>query len=147
MRLDKLTTKSQRALQEAQELAYQHSQQQVDGGHLALALAQQHDSIIPTLLQSTGVDLAKLQTDLEAGIARLAKVSGTSSADMYLSPELKQALDAAQAEATKLSDEFVSTEHLLLGLLAKGGPALSRVFENHNLRRDGLLDALGQVRV
>ncbi|HAH98902.1 MAG TPA: type VI secretion system ATPase TssH, partial [Verrucomicrobiales bacterium] len=146
MRLDKLTTKSQRALQEAQELAYQHSQQQVDGEHLALALAQQHDSIIPTLLQSTGVDLAKLQTDLEAGIARLAKVSGTSSADLYLSPELKQALDAAQAEATKLSDEFVSTEHLLLGLLAKGGAALIRTFHQNNIRRDTLLEALEKVR-
>ena len=146
MRLDKLTTKSQRALQEAQELAYQHSQQQVDGEHLALALAQQHDSIIPTLLQSTGVDLAKLQTDLEAGIARLAKVSGTSSADLYLSPELKQALDAAQAEATKLSDEFVSTEHLLLGLLAKGGATLIRAFQQNNIRRDALLEALEKVR-
>ncbi|MEE2943169.1 MAG: ATP-dependent chaperone ClpB [Verrucomicrobiota bacterium] len=146
MRLDKLTTKSQKALQEAQELAYQHSQQQVDGEHLALALAQQHDSIIPTLLQSTGVDLAKLQTDLEAGIARLAKVSGTSSADLYLSPELKQALDAAQAEATKLSDEFVSTEHLLLGLLAKGGAALIRTFLQNNIRRDTLLEALEKVR-
>ena len=146
MRLDKLTTKSQEALQEAQELAYQHSQQQVDGEHLALALAQQHDSIIPTLLQSTGVDLAKLQTDLEAGIARLAKVAGTSSADLYLSPELKQALDAAQAEATKLSDEFVSTEHLLLGLLAKGGTALIRAFHQNNIRRDTLLEALEKVR-
>ncbi|MED6313684.1 MAG: Clp protease N-terminal domain-containing protein, partial [Verrucomicrobiota bacterium] len=138
--------KSQKALQEAQELAYQHSQQQVDGEHLALVLAQQHDSIIPTLLQSTGVDLAKLQTDLEAGIARLAKVSGTSSADLYLSPELKQALDAAQAEATKLSDEFVSTEHLLLGLLAKGGATLIRAFQQNNIRRATLLEALEKVR-
>ena len=146
MRLDKLTTKSQEALQAAQELAHQHSQQQVDGEHLALALAQQQDGIIPTLLQRTGVDLAKFQADLATEIGRLAKVQGTSSADLYLSPELKQAMDAAQAEATSLGDEFISTEHLLLGLLAKGGNALGRVFKAHNLRREGLLDALGQVR-
>ncbi len=146
MRLDKLTTKSQEALQAAQELAHQHSQQQVDGEHLALALAQQHDGIIPTLLQRTGVDLAKFQADLAAEIGRLAKVQGTSSADLYLSPELKQAMDAAQTEATSLGDEFISTEHLLLGLLAKGGNALGRVFKSHNLGREGLLDALGQVR-
>jgi len=146
MRLDKLTTKSQEALQAAQELAHQHSQQQVDGEHLALALAQQQDGIIPTLLQRTGVDLAKFQADLATEIGRLAKVQGTSSADLYLSPDLKQAMDAAQAEATSLGDEFISTEHLLLGLLAKGGNALGRVFKAHNLGREGLLDALGQVR-
>ena len=146
MRLDKLTTKSQEALQAAQELAHQHSQQQVDGEHLALALAQQQDGIIPTLLQRTGVDLAKFQADLTTEIGRLAKVQGTSSADLYLSPDLKQAMDAAQAEATSLGDEFISTEHLLLGLLAKGGNALGRVFKAHNLGREGLLDALGQVR-
>ena len=146
MRLDKLTTKSQEALQAAQELAHQHSQQQVDGEHLALALAQQQDGIIPTLLQRTGVDLAKFQADLATEIGRLAKVLGTNSADLYLSPNLKQAMDAAQAEATSLGDEFISTEHLLLGLLAKGGNALGRVFKAHNLRREGLLDALGQVR-
>ena len=146
MRLDKLTTKSQEALQAAQELAHQHSQQQVDGEHLALALAQQQDGIIPTLLQRTGVDLAKFQADLATEIERLAKVQGTSSADLYLSPDLKQAMDAAQAEATSLGDEFISTEHLLLGLLAKGGNALGRVFKAHNLGREGLLDALDQVR-
>ena len=146
MRLEKLTTKSQEALQAAQELAHQHSQQQVDGEHLALALAQQQDGIIPTLLQRTGVDLAKFQADLATEIGRLAKVQGTSSADLYLSPDLKQAMDAAQAEATSLGDEFISTEHLLVGLLAKGGNALGRVFKAHNLGREGLLDALGQVR-
>ena len=146
MRLDKLTTKSQEALQAAQELAHQHSQQQVDGEHLALALAQQQDGIIPTLLQRTGVDLAKFQADLATEIGRLAKVQGTSSADLYLSPDLKQAMDAAQAEATSLGDEFISTEHLLVGLLAKGGNALGRVFKAHNLGRERLLDALGQVR-
>ena len=146
MRLDKLTVKSQEALQAAQELAHQHSHQEVDGEHLSLSLARQQDGIIPTLLQRVGVDLAKLQADLDTELARRAKVEGTSTSDLYLSSELKQALDAAHAEATQLGDEYVSTEHLLLGLLAKGGPALSRVFENYNLRRDGLLDALGQVR-
>ena len=146
MRLDKLTTKSQEALQAAQELTHQHSQQQVDGEHLALALAQQQDGIIPPLLQLTGVDLAKFRADLATEIGRLAKVQGTSSADLYLSPDLKQAMDAAQAEATSLGDELISTEHLLLGLLAKGGNALGRVFKAHNLGREGLLDALGQVR-
>ena len=146
MRLDKLTTKSQEALQAAQELAHQHSHQEVDGEHLALSLTQQQDGIIPTLLQRTGIDLAKFQADLDAELPRRAQVQGSSSADLYLSNDLKQALDDAQAEATQLGDDYVSTEHLLLGLLAKGGTALGRVFKKHNLQRDALLDALGQVR-
>ena len=146
MRLDKLTTKSQEALEAAQELAHQHTQQEVDGEHLALALTQQQDGIIPTLLKRIEVDLAKLQADLEGELAQRAKVQGASTADLYLSTELKQALDAAQAEATQLDDEYVSTEHLLLGLLAKGGSALGRVFKKHNFRRDSLLDALVHVR-
>ncbi|MBT7733376.1 MAG: hypothetical protein HN707_00565, partial [Verrucomicrobia bacterium] len=73
MRLDKLTIKSHKALQTAQELAHQHSQQQVEGEHLALALAQQQDGIIPTLLQRIGVDLGKLQSDLNNELGRLAK--------------------------------------------------------------------------
>ena len=146
MRLDKLTIKSHKALQTAQELAHQHSQQQVDGEHLALALAQQQNGIIPTLLQRIGVDLGKLQTDLNNELGRLAKVQGVSASDLYLSPELKQGLDVAQTEATQLGDEYVSTEHLLLGLLVKGGSVLGRVFEKHNLKRVTLLDALSQVR-
>ena len=146
MRLDKLTTKSQEALEAAQELAHQHTQQEVDGEHLTLALSQQQDGIIPTLLKRIEVDLAKLQADLEGELAQRAKVQGASTADLYLSTELKQALDAAQAEATQLDDEYVSTEHLLLGLLAKGGSALGRVFKKHNFRRDSLLDALVHVR-
>ena len=70
MRPDKLTTKSQEALQAAQELAHQQSQQQVDGEHLALALARQQEGIIPALLQRAGVNLPNLQADLEAEISR-----------------------------------------------------------------------------
>ena len=73
MRLDKLTTKSQEALEAAQELAHQHSQQQVDGEHLALALARQQDGIIPTLLQRIGVDLAQLQAESATHCSSLGK--------------------------------------------------------------------------
>ena len=90
---------------------------------------------------------AEFEAELEAELARRAKVQGASTADLYLSTELKQALDTAQAEATQLGDEYVSTEHLLLGLLAKGGSALGRVFKKHNLRRDALLDALKEKKI
>ena len=146
MRLEKLTTKSQEALHNAQELAHQNSQQQVGCEHLALALAKQQDGITPTLLKKSGVELLGFQSDIQSEINRLAKVQDVTSADLYYSNELKQSLDSAQTEAIALQDEFVSTEHLLLGLISKTGNALSRIFKKYNIRRDKILNTLSQVR-
>lgn len=146
MRLDKLTTKSQEALHNAQELAHQSSQQQVDCEHLALALAKQQDGIIPTLLKKNGVELVKFQSDIQTEINHLAKVQGVSSVDLYYSNDLKQSLDSAQTEANALQDEFVSTEHLLLSLITKTGNALSRIFKKYNIRRNNILNTLNQIR-
>ena len=146
MRLDKLTTKSQEALHNAQELAHQNSQQQVGCEHLALALAKQQDGITPTLLKKSGVELLGFQSDIQSEINRLAKVQDVTSADLYYSNELKQSLDSAQTEAIALQDEFVSTEHLLLSLISKTGNALSRIFKKYNIRRDKILNTLSQIR-
>ena len=118
MQLDKLTLKSQEALQEAQRIAHSHGHQEVDCEHLLLALLGQGESIVPELLQKIGTPPAKLQPDVEHELDRRHKIQGTSSSDVYLSPNLKKALDAAQSEAGKLKDDYISTEHLLLGLLA-----------------------------
>src|SRR5713101_4624403 len=131
MQLDKLTLKSQEALQEAQRIAHGFSHQEVDGEHLLLAMIGQTDSLIPDLLQKVGVPPAKLKPDLERELARRHKVQGASSSDLFLSANLAKALDAAQAEATKLRDEYLSTEHLLLGLLDEGGSALKKLFQTH----------------
>src|SRR6266571_7757800 len=102
MQLDRLTIKSQEALQEAQRIAQSYSHQEVDGEHLLLAMLGQSESLIPDLLEKIGVPAAKLKPDLERELARRHKVQGTSSADLFLSSNLKKVLDAAQAEATKL---------------------------------------------
>jgi ATP-dependent Clp protease ATP-binding subunit ClpB len=146
MQLDKLTIKSQEALSEAQRLAHSHSHQEVDGEHLLLALLGQSDSLVPELLQKIGVPPAKLHPDVEAELARRHKVQGTSSSDVYLGANLKKALDAAQSEANKLKDEYISTEHLLLGLIAEGGSSLKQIFKAHGLKRDTVLRALVELR-
>ena len=146
MQLDRLTIKSQEALQEAQRIAHGLSHQEVDGEHLLLALIGQADSLIPDLLEKIGVPAAKLKPDLENELARRHKIQGTSSADVFLSPHLKKALDAAQTEAGKLKDDYISTEHLLLGLLDQGGPSLKKMFQAHGLKRDGVLRALADLR-
>jgi ATP-dependent Clp protease ATP-binding subunit ClpB len=144
MQPEKLTLKSQEALQEAQRLARESSHQEIDGEHLALALIGQTESLIPDLLERVGVPVTKLKPDLEAELARRHKVQGTGEA--YVGSDLRKALDAAQSEATKLKDDYVSTEHLLLGLLDGGGPSLKKIFARHGLKRDALLKALVELR-
>src|ERR1043166_6051136 len=146
MQLDRLTIKSQEALQEAQRIARGYAHQEVDGEHLLLAMVGQSESLIPDLLEKIGVPGAKLKPDLERELGRRHKVQGISSSDLFLSANLKKVLDAAQAEAEKLKDEYISTEHLLLGLLDEGGAALKKMFQAHGLKRDLVLRALADLR-
>jgi len=144
MQLDKLTQKSQEALQEAQRIAREHSHQEMDGEHLLLALLGQAASLVPELLARIGVPPAKLQPDLEAELARRHKIQGGN--DPYAGRDLQKALDAAQTEANKLKDDYVSTEHLLLGLLDEASPSLKKIFTAHGLKRDAVLKALAELR-
>jgi ATP-dependent Clp protease ATP-binding subunit ClpB len=146
MQSEKLTIKSQEALQEAQRIAQGFSHQEVDGEHLLLAMIGQRESLIPDLLEKIGVPVAKLRPDLERDLERRHKVQGISSADLFLSNNLQKALDAAQTEAEKLKDDYLSTEHLLLGLLDEGGSALKKLFQAHGLKRDIVLRVLADLR-
>jgi ATP-dependent Clp protease ATP-binding subunit ClpB len=144
MQLDKLTLKSQEALQDAQRIAREHSHQEMDGEHLLLALINQQESLVPELLARIGVPPAKLQPDLENELARRHKIQGGN--DPYAGRDLQKALDAAQSEANKLKDDYVSTEHLLLGLLDEASPSLKKIFVAHGLKRDAVLKALAELR-
>src|SRR5436190_7161301 len=146
MQMDRLTIKSQEALQEAQKIARGYSHQEVDGEHLLLAMLGQAESLIPDLLQKIGVNPAKFKPELERELGRRHKVQGVSSADLFLSNDLKKALDAAQAEAEMLKDDYISTEHLLLGLLDGGGAVLKKLFQAQGLKRDTVLKALADLR-
>jgi ATP-dependent Clp protease ATP-binding subunit ClpB len=145
MMMDRLTQKSQEALQAAQAIAREHSHQELDGPHLALALARQSDTIVPTLLQRTGVDLSAFEDDLKAELDRRAKVDEVSASDIFLGRDLKHAFDKAEDEAGKLGDEYLSAEHLLLGLLKSGG-SLEKIFSKHNMKREVLLEKMNEVR-
>src|ERR1700730_554634 len=129
MQLERLTTKSQEALQEARRIASSYSHQEVDGEHLLLAMIGQSDSLIPDLLEKLGVPGTKLKPELERELARRHKVQGVSSGDVFFSSNLKKVFDAAEAEAGTLKDDYISTEHLLLGLLDQGGASLKKLLQ------------------
>src|SRR5256714_1522370 len=146
MQMDRLTTKSQEALQEAQRIAQGFSHQEIDGEHLLLAMIGQQDSLIPDLLEKIAVPASKLKPDLERELQRRHKVQGVSSTDVFLSASMKKVLDAAQAEAAKLKDDYISTEHLLLGLMDHGDTSLKKIFQAHGLKRENVLKALADLR-
>src|SRR6187401_60473 len=144
MQPDRFTIKAQEAVQAAQQLAQERSHQQLDAEHLATALIRQEDSLIPQLLQRLGVPLQPLTTDLEEELGRRAKVQG--SAQVYPTSEFQAVLAGAEAEARKLHDDFVSTEHLFLALLDKGTSKLKAILQKHGIRRDALMKTLAYVR-
>src|SRR5213082_403838 len=144
MQLERFTVKAQEALQSAQATAQQYSHQEIDGEHLMLALIDQPEGLIQPLLQKLGIPISGVRSDVERELARRAKVQG--STDTFLGNTLKRALDAAQAEAGKLKDDYTSTEHLLLALLTNGGSSLKKIFQADGLKYDAVLKALAELR-
>ncbi len=144
MQLDKMTVKAQEAIQAAQQLAQERSHQALDGEHLALVLAEQEDSLIPQLLQKLGVKTGPFTAAIDAELGRRAKVAGASQ--VYPTQDFQNVLGAAQKEAKKLKDEFLSTEHLFLGLLEKGGDSIRSLFSKHGITRDAVLKVLAELR-
>ena len=146
MQMDRFTIKAQESLQNARAVAGRFSHQEIDCEHLVLALLEQPEGLTAPLLQKLGASPAALTGDIEKELGHRAKVQGATSSDAFMGQNLKKALDAAQAEAGKLKDEYTSTEHLLLGVLAQGGAALKKIFQAHGLKHDAVLKALAELR-
>ena len=146
MQPERLTIKSQEALREAQRVAQGFSHQEIDGEHLLLAMIGQADSLIPELLEKVGVPGSRLKPELERELSRRHKVQGVSGSDLFLSASMKKVMDAAENEAEGLKDEYISTEHLLLGLIDEGGSALKKMLQSQGLTRELVLRALADLR-
>ena len=147
MNLNKLTQRSLEALQSAQSLAIQHNHQQVDQEHLLLALLQQENSLLMQLLRRMGRD-AGMVSSLEQALQKIPGVTGTGrEADkVYITPQLDKALVAAEKQAAHMKDDYISVEHLFLGLMEAPNEALKGLFKAHDIRKDEFLKALNQVR-
>jgi ATP-dependent Clp protease ATP-binding subunit ClpB len=149
MDLNRLTQMSQQALSAAQDIATRSGHTEVDGEHLLLALMEQPEGLVPRMLSATGVDQRALREDLEAALARKPRTTGTAPkpGEVAISRRLARVLDAADREAKRMKDEYVSVEHLLVALVEEGaGTAAGRLLAKHGVTRDAFLSALTQVR-
>ncbi|MFF3665038.1 ATP-dependent chaperone ClpB [Microtetraspora malaysiensis] len=146
---NRLTQKSQEALNDAQAVAVRLGQTEVDGEHLLVALLAQPDGLVPRLLTRAGADPDRLRGELEENLRRRPSVSGPGATpgQVFVTRRLSQVLDAADREATRLKDEYVSVEHLLLALIDEGTEtAAGRLLREEGLTRDRFLQVLTEVR-
>ena len=142
--MNKLTNKSQEALQEAHSEALERNHQEVDAEHLLLALLDQENGLVCRLLQRAGAPPAEVRRKLKAALSSRPRLSGDVS-DVRMTRSLHEVLVQAEKETDRLKDEFVSVEHLALAVLAGDGEA-TEILQEHGVDRDGLLRALSAVR-
>ena len=148
MNLNQFTQKSLEAIQSAQSLAVENGNQQVGQSHLLLALLQQSDGLAGQLLSRMGVPADSFTSAVSGVVGALPKVSGGGrEADkIYISQALDQALNAAEKQAGRMRDDFVSVEHLFLGLLQEQESALKQLFKTFDITEQRFLTALKEVR-
>ena len=142
---DKLTHKSQDALSVAIRRAAADGSPQVDPVHLLLALVEQADGLAVQLLRQIGVDPALVAKRAEERLAQLPRAHGATVNAPELSRPLLTAIATATRRATELGDEYISTEHLLVGLAADGGDA-KKILVANGATADALLEAFSQIR-
>jgi ATP-dependent Clp protease ATP-binding subunit ClpB len=145
---NKLTEKTQQALHDAQTKALRYGHTEVDAEHVLLALLEQSDGVVTRVLARMDVDVDALRSALESALERRPRVSGPGvSSDVRMTRALAQILDAAEREADRLKDDYVSVEHLLLAMLDAGRTtAAGRLLADGGVTRDALLGALTEVR-
>ena len=149
MDLNRLTQKSQEALHDAQTKALRFGHTEVDGEHLLLALLDQPEGLVRPLLARSGGDPDQLVNKLEAELERRPKVTGPGAApgQVYVTQRLSRLLEAADREAKRLKDEYVSVEHLVIALLDEGRTsAASRLMHEQGVSKDTFMKALTEVR-
>src|SRR5260221_215932 len=143
MRLDKFTLRGQEAIQAGIELAERNQNQQVEPEHLLCAMLEQAEGIVRPLLGKLGANVQVVLNDCQAAVARFPRVQG---GQQYFSPRLTQIFTAAEKQAQKMQDEYISTEHLLLAIADEKDGAGGKLLRQHGVTRDDLLKAIEQTR-
>ncbi|APG28451.1 ATP-dependent chaperone ClpB [Syntrophotalea acetylenivorans] len=149
MDTNKLTQKTQEALQAAQDEAVKRGHIEVDGEHLLMALLQQQGGLVPRLLQKVDVPVDNLANELRKELERRPSVSGpgTEAGKVYVTQRLNRLLLKAEEEAKQLRDDYISVEHVLLAIAEEGeATAAGKLFKQFNINRDRILQALTAVR-
>jgi ATP-dependent Clp protease ATP-binding subunit ClpB len=145
MRIDRFTTKMQEGLQEGQSLASQMQHQELTAEHLLLALLRQQDGLARPLFEKLNIRVPEIENQLEEELSRRPKITG-GAADQYLSADLRNVLNQAESEMTRLKDEYLSVEHFILGLIDTPKTAAGRILKEAGITRNSIMKSLQGVR-
>ena len=145
VRFDRFTVKAQEAVADAQAVAGERHQQFVEVEHLLLALLLQEGGTVPSLLAKLGADAGVIASEVEAELERVPKVTGAVG-QVQISPRLSALFEAALAEADRMKDEYISTEHIFLAMAEEKKGAAPEILRAHGIDQDRVLKALAEVR-
>ena len=148
MNIEQMTQKTREALQAAQRIAVEYSNNAVEQEHLLAALAQQQDGLIPQMLQTLGVDANAFAQAALQKVEALPRVtgSGRDPEKIYISSDLDRALNAAEQQAKQMKDEYISVEHVFLGILQRPGKAANEIFKMFGITAEKFMQQLSAVR-
>ena len=148
MNMNQFTQKSLAAIQGAQDLAREYGNQQIEQEHLLLALVSDGEGFIPQLLTAMGMTVPSFQAAAAALVEKLPKVStsGREADKVYVSQDVDRAIKGAEQTAQSMKDEYISVEHILLGLLDHPNSALKELFRTYNVTKEKVMQALAAVR-
>jgi ATP-dependent Clp protease ATP-binding subunit ClpB len=144
MRIDRFTSKMQEGLQEGQALASQMQHQELTPEHLLLALLRQPDGLARPLLEKLNVRVQEFDGQLEQELARRPRISG--AAEQYISADLRNVLNQAETEMTRLKDEYLSVEHFILALIDPPKTLAGRILQGLGINRESVMKALQGLR-
>lgn len=146
MNLERFTEKAQESIVLARELAIKMDQQQVDSEHLALALVEQEEGLIPRILWMLGVNPDDISRQLNQELERRPKVFGSAATEVYATRRFNQVLIMAKDKAKRLNDEFVSVEHIFMALISEKGGYTSVLLRNYGVTNDTFSEAVKKIR-
>ena len=144
MNAEKFTQKSLDAVRTAKSMAEENRNNYITPEHLLYALVDQDGGLIPSLLGKMKVDCNAVLSEIDTAIAELPKDGNVS--EVYLSPECDRAINAAEKAAKSMGDEYISVEHLMIGIFAAATPAIKRIFSDHGITKTAFTEALSKVK-
>lgn len=148
MRFDRFTERAQEAAQRAAEIIQRYGHNQIDTEHILLALIEQPQGVISQILEILKVDPNMLADRLDYILRTSPKASifGGGAGQIFITPRVKRIVDLANEEASRLKDEYISTEHIFLAILSERNTPAARLLESNGLTRERVLDAIMQLR-
>ena len=148
MRFDRFTERAQEAAQRAAEIIQRYGHNQIDTEHMLLALIEQPQGAVPQILEMLNIDADAISERLDYILKTSPKASifGGGAGQIFITPRVKRVIDLANEEASRLKDEYISTEHIFLAILTERNTPAARLLEGAGLTRDRVYDSVIELR-